>query len=195
MARSARGACGRRDAGIVGTFTNVAGNATYPRPDTGNRLPEDATLAALDALFAATNRGQCAAVAAVFGPCLYVKRACIAATGNLRTVATDDGYAAEIDFCLRAASAGYRCVVAGDVFVANDGEGSFGNRARHAEGHAATSALANLHPGHASALRELAQHESARTLARRVDLRVSPRHRARRSCSCRTRGAAASAAT
>ncbi|HLW12382.1 MAG TPA: glycosyltransferase, partial [Casimicrobiaceae bacterium] len=158
------------DAGIVGTFTNVAGNATYPRPDTGNRLPEDATPAALDALFAATNRGQCAAVAAVFGPCLYVKRACIAATGNLRTVATDDGYAAEIDFCLRAASAGYRCVVAGDVFVANDGEGSFGNRARHAEGHAATSALANLHPGHASALRELAQHESTRTLARRVDL-------------------------
>ena len=158
------------DAGIVGAFTNVAGSVTYPRPGTGNRLPEDATPAALDALFAATNRGQCAAVAAVFGPCLYVRRACIAATGDLRSVATDDGYAAELDFCLRAADAGFRCVVAGDVFVANDGEGSFGNRARHAEGYAATSALANLHPGHASVLHELAQHASTRTLARRVDL-------------------------
>ena len=158
------------DAGIVGTFTNVAGSATYPRPDTGNPLPADAAPAALDALFAVTNRGQSAAAPAVFGPCLYVTRACIAATGELRTVATDDGYAAEIDFCVRAASAGFRAVVAGDVFVANDGEGSFGNRARHAEGHAATTALANLHPGHASALRALALHESTRTLARRVDL-------------------------
>ena len=158
------------DAGIVGTFTNVAGSATYPRPDTGNPLPADAAPAALDALFAVTNRGQSAVAPAVFGPCLYVTRACIAATGELRTVATDDGYAAEIDFCVRAASAGFRAVVAGDVFVANDGEGSFGNRARHAEGHAATTALANLHPGHASALRELALHESTRTLARRVDL-------------------------
>jgi glycosyltransferase involved in cell wall biosynthesis/GT2 family glycosyltransferase len=158
------------DAGVVGTFTNVAGSATYPRPDTGNPLPDDATPVVLDALFAATNAKQSAAVAAVFGPCLYVKRACIAATGGLRSVATDDGYAGEIDFCLRAASAGYRCVVAGDVFVANEGEGSFGNRARNVEGHAAMPALANLHPGQAAALRELAQDAFTRTLAGRVDL-------------------------
>jgi glycosyltransferase involved in cell wall biosynthesis/GT2 family glycosyltransferase len=158
------------DTGIVGTFTNVAGSATYPRPDTGNPLPEEATPALLDACFAATNARQSAAVAAVFGPCLYVKRACIAATGGLRSVASDDGYAAEVDFCLRAAGAGYRCVVAGDIFVANEGEGSFGNRARNVEGHAAMPALANLHPGQAPALRELAQNPCTRTLAGQVDL-------------------------
>lgn len=155
---------------IVGTFSNVAGIATYPRPGAGNALPDGATPASLDVLFAHANRGQAGEAPAVFGPCLYVTRACISATGELRSVATGDGYGAEIDYCLRAGEAGFQSSVAGDVFVANDGEGSFGGRARHVQGHAAATALANLHPERAGALREHALHDPTRTFARRVDL-------------------------
>ncbi|HEX6137515.1 MAG TPA: glycosyltransferase, partial [Casimicrobiaceae bacterium] len=166
--------------GIVGTFANTAGVATYPRAREANRLPDDATPASLDAHFSAANRGASAeAAAGVFGPCLYLTRACLAATGGLRAVATDDGYACEIDFSLRAAAAGYRSLIASDVFVANGGEGSFGARTSGWLGHAASATLANLHRSYAKAAREFAAHDPTIPFARRVDLArlaASPRH-------------------
>ena len=156
--------------GVVGTFTNVAGIATWPRAAEANRFPDGLAPAEVDALFARTNRGRSAEVAGVFGPCLHVTRACIAAIGGLRAVDADDGYGCEIDFGLRAAEAGFRSLVAGDVFVANEGDGSFGGRALRVQGHAATTTLEHLHPAYAKARRESAAHDPTRAFAGRVDL-------------------------
>jgi glycosyltransferase involved in cell wall biosynthesis len=161
---------GAVDAGVVATFTNTAGLASYPRSGEANLLPADTTPASLDALFARANSGQSFEAAGVFGPCLYVTRACSRATGDWRAVATDDGYASEIDFALRAARAGFRALVAGDVFVANSGEGSFGGRASRVQGHAAQTTLAHLHVGYADARRAFLARDPTRAFACRVDL-------------------------
>ncbi|HKU85866.1 MAG TPA: glycosyltransferase [Casimicrobiaceae bacterium] len=159
-----------RGIGIVGTFTNVAGSATYPQPDARNPLPEGCTLESLDALFERANAGVAANVPALFGPCLHITRACIDAVGEAKTVATEDGHATEIDFALRARMAGFASRVAGDVFVRNDGEGSFGERAMRVETHAATPTLAHLHPEIVDPVRAAAASPDVRMLAGRVDL-------------------------
>src|SRR6476646_4071199 len=118
MGRLAAHARGVR-VGVVGTFTNVAGSATYPRARVPNLVPAGATAASLDALFADVNRGASVEIFAPYGPCLYWTRACIAATGDLHAVASDDGYGAEIDFGIRASAAKFRTLIAADIFVAN----------------------------------------------------------------------------
>jgi glycosyltransferase involved in cell wall biosynthesis len=156
--------------GIVGTFTNAAGSATYPQPNARNALPEGCTVESLATLFARTNAGAAANVPALFGPCLHIVRACIDAVGEMKTVATEDGHASEIDFALRARAAGFAARIAGDVFVGNDGEGSFGSRAMRVETHAATPTLAHLHPEVADPVRAAAANGEVRMLAGRVDL-------------------------
>ena len=156
--------------GVVGAFTNVAGIATWPRAGEANHLPDGLAPAEVDALFARVNRGQSAAVSGVFGPCLYVTRACVAAIGGPRALDAADGYGCEIDFALRAEAAGFGSLVAGDVFVASEGEGSFGGRALRVQGNAATTPLEHLHPAYAKARRAFIAHDPTRAFAGRVDL-------------------------
>jgi glycosyltransferase involved in cell wall biosynthesis len=158
------------DTGVIGTFTNAAGSATYPQPNVRNALPDGCTPETLDTLFARTNAEGGANVPALFGPCLYLVRACVDAVGEMRTVATEDGHASEIDFTLRATAAGFAVRIAGDVFVRNDGEGSFGTRAMRVETHAATPTLAHLHPEIADPVHAVAASGEVRLLAGRVDV-------------------------
>ena len=46
-----------RAIGVIGTFTNNVGTATYPLPRNDNALPPGLTVATLDALFARANPG------------------------------------------------------------------------------------------------------------------------------------------
>src|SRR5262249_20300760 len=76
----------------------------------------------------------------------------------------------EIDFCLRAGSAGFRHVLAGDVFVGHEGHASFGAHDAPALAVRAGTALAKLYPAYPSQRREIAGREPGRACARRVDL-------------------------
>jgi glycosyltransferase involved in cell wall biosynthesis len=116
LAFHARGA----GVGIVGTFTNANGSATYPRAGERNALPVGETNATLDALFSRTNRGHSVEVAEVYGPCRYVTREC-AAVALLQAVAAGDDRATASEASRRAARAGFRSRVAGDVFVGASG--------------------------------------------------------------------------
>ena len=156
--------------GVVGTLTNIAGIATYPHAGSHAALPEACTVESLDSLFSRVNRGEAADVPGVHGPCLYITRACVVSVGEMYPVATDDGHASEIDFSLRARDRGFRTCIAGDTFVFNDGEGSFGDRALRQQTHAAAPALAHRHPGYPALLRESAAADAVRPLAGRVDL-------------------------
>jgi glycosyltransferase involved in cell wall biosynthesis/GT2 family glycosyltransferase len=159
-----------RDVGVVGTFTNAVGSATYPLPDTDNALPRGYSVASLDALFAHANPGQAESMPVMHGPCLYFRRDCLAAVGALDGAPLGSDYGVEIDFCLRAGSAGFRHLLAGDVFVGHAGYGSYG-ALKAAELSARTQyALAKLYPAFPQQQEDLRKRDPTRTFARRVDL-------------------------
>ena len=159
-----------RGVGVIGTFTNNAGVATYPMPRHANALPAGQSVASLDALFARGSAGASVALPSVDGPCLLFRRDCLNAVGSLDGTPLGSDYGIEIDFCLRAGSAGFRHLLAGDVFVGHAGHGSFG--ALKAEGLAdrTEQALANLYPMYLAQKKEVLEREPARPFARRVDL-------------------------
>jgi GT2 family glycosyltransferase/glycosyltransferase involved in cell wall biosynthesis len=159
-----------RDAGVVATFTNNVGIATYPIPRAENALPEGESVASLDALFARANAGAAHELPFVEGPALYFRRDCLRTVGGLDGNPLGGDYGVEIDFCLRAGSAGFRHLVAGDVFVGHEGNASFGKREAPGLLDRARTALAKLYPAYATQRKDIADRDPSRRFARRVDL-------------------------
>jgi GT2 family glycosyltransferase/glycosyltransferase involved in cell wall biosynthesis len=158
-----------RDAGAIAPMTNAYGTATYPIADAANPLPPDHTVASLDALFARANDGESAGLPALEGPCVYVRRDCLTTVGAFDGGALGSDYAVITDFCLRAASSGFRHYLAGDVFVGHAGHASFGPKADTLRENA-VHALDRLYPGWVVRRAEMLEHEPGRPFARRVDL-------------------------
>lgn len=158
------------DVGVIGCFTNNVGTATYPLPRHANPLPAGHTVGTLDALFARANTGGSAMVPVIDGPCLYFRRHCLSAVGALDAAPLGSDYGVENDFCLRAGSAGYRHLLAGDVFVGHEGHASFGAREAVLLSARAEQALAKLYPSYRAQVQEGVEHEPERPFARRVDL-------------------------
>ena len=159
-----------RDVGVVATFTNSVGVATYPRAASANLLPPGHTVGTLDAAFARANAGAAVALPAVDGPCLYFRRECVRVVGALDANPLGGDYGVETDFCLRAGSAGYRHLLAGDVFVGHEGHASFGAREAESAAARADLALAKLYPSYPASRRAIVEQEPQRAFARRVDL-------------------------
>ncbi len=143
----------------VGTVTPLSNNgsiASYPEAAGNDALaPEGAE--ALDALAAATNRGRRVAIPVGVGFCLYLRRDCLNAVGNLDAAVFGKGYGEETDLCLRARAQGFTNLLAADVYVSHAGGLTFG--ARRAALLERSQRLLNLrHPGYdRSILRFLAQ--------------------------------------
>ena len=159
-----------RDVGVIGTFTNNVGTATYPLPRHANPLPPGYTVASLDALFARANAGEAVTLPAIDGPCLYFRRDCLSTVGSFDAGPLGSDYGVETDFCLRAGSAGFHHLLAGDVFVGHEGHASFAAREAIAWSARAEQALAKLYPTYRAQIDELAEREPGRPFARRVDL-------------------------
>jgi GT2 family glycosyltransferase/glycosyltransferase involved in cell wall biosynthesis len=159
-----------RDAGVIATFTNSVGIATYPVPRGENALPEGQSVASLDALFARANQGASHELPFVEGPVLYFRRDCLRTVGGLDGNPLGGDYGVEIDFCLRAGSAGFRHLVAGDVFVGHEGNASFGKREAPGLEDRARTALAKLYPAYTAQRKDIADRDPSRRFARRVDL-------------------------
>ena len=115
-------------------------------PQADNPLPPDHTVATLDALFARANDGESAGLPSVEGPCVYVRRDCLATVGSFDGAPLGSDYAVITDFSLRAASAGFRHHLAGDVFVGHAAHASFGPQATGLR-ERALHALDRLYPG------------------------------------------------
>lgn len=158
------------DVGIVGTFTNNVGAATYPLARGANALPAGQTVASLDALFARANAGKAVSLPFVEGPALYFRRGCLRTVGGFDANPLGGDYGVETDFCLRAGSAGFRHLVAGDVFVGHEGHASFGAREALAQSERAEMALAKLYPSYHAQRMDIAERDATRPCARRVDL-------------------------
>lgn len=151
-------ACARREplAATVSPFANGGGVAAYPRMGFDNPLLDEAGVAALDAIFAAENRGAVVDVPVGSEACLFVTRRALEAAGD---------FDSPRDLCLRAARAGLRNVVCGEVYV----------------GHPAWPAKSDAPPADLdAALRSFRARDPIRPLRRRVDvarLRASVRPR------------------
>ena len=160
----------RRDP-TVGTVTPFSNNATicsYPRTLEPNELPAGETTASLDAAFARANAGMSAEIPTAVGFCMYVTRACLDRVGIFDAERYGLGYGEEVDFCMRAARAGLRNVVAADGFVRHVGEVSFGDtgverRAR------AQAVVDGLYPEFQERLRDFIPRDPLRELRERVD--------------------------
>ena len=113
------------DVGIVGPMTdNINGRQRIP-------FEERPALPAIDAYaaeFRSTNRNRRVPVPGVIGFCMLFRRGLVEQIGGLDERFEVGGFEDD-DFCLRARLAGYRNVIAGDVFIHHYGSRGFvGNR-------------------------------------------------------------------
>ena len=115
------------DIATITPFSNNATVCSYPYNGWGGEVPGTLGLARLDRLFAETLAGRIADLPTAVGFCMFIRRACLDAVGSFDEAAFGRGYGEENDFSLRAAKAGWRNVLAADVFVYHRGAVSFGD--------------------------------------------------------------------
>ena len=155
----------------IGTVTPLSNDATvlsYPDPDGGNPVPDQAATVATDALAQQANADAVADIPTGVGFCLYLRRHCLEEAGLFREDCFGQGYGEENDLCLRARHLGWRSVAALGVFVAHVGGQSFGAARRHLM-RRNIAVLNRLHPGYDALI---AAHIAADPLAparRRMD--------------------------
>lgn len=82
------------------------------------------------------------------GFCLYIRRAALDAVGAFDEQAFAEGYGEENDFCQRAQAAGFRDLIAGNVFVAHARSQSFGVGRRESLGVAGMRILRERWPNY-----------------------------------------------
>lgn len=119
-----------RSAERVATVTPFSNNATicsYPWPGWGGGVPGGLGLGRLDGLFERVLAGRQIGIPVGVGCCLFIRRACLDQIGLFDAETFGRGYGEEVDFCLRAAAAGWQHLLCADVFVHHVGGVSFGN--------------------------------------------------------------------
>jgi GT2 family glycosyltransferase/glycosyltransferase involved in cell wall biosynthesis len=158
-----------RDVGTVTPFASFGGVAGYPRMDARNATPDGYSAGTLDSLFRRVNAGRYVAVPVAYGPCVYFRRACLESVGAFDDSFSSGPYGVEQDFSLRAASAGFRHLLAGDVYVQSEGGLAAGAGDGRDAGHRA-SALAKLYPEYSARHAEFLAGDPARPFRRAVDL-------------------------
>jgi GT2 family glycosyltransferase/glycosyltransferase involved in cell wall biosynthesis len=146
--------------GRIATVTPFSNNATIcSYPDFGGRsaLPADENLASINAAFLAANRNRHIEIPTAVGFCMYMKRNCIDEIGLFDEASFGAGYGEENDFCLRASAAGWKHILACDLYVFHAGEVSFGDSATSRKQHA-TSLIRERYPSYE---RDVAMHVAA----------------------------------
>ncbi len=112
----------------VSPFSNNATLCSYPAVE-GGPLPFGETLARIDAACLAANAGRSVTVPTTVGFCMYLRRDALDELGAFDAETFGRGYGEENDYCMRANAAGWRHLLACDLFVYHEGEVSFGGNA------------------------------------------------------------------
>ncbi|QJR15560.1 glycosyltransferase family 2 protein [Usitatibacter palustris] len=164
LAAHARGA----NVGTVTPFSNNATICSYPRFCENNELPAGMDTHSLDAAFHAANAGRSVDILTAVGFCMYIRRECLDRVGLFDFERYGQGYGEEVDFCMRASRAGFRHLLAGDLFVYHQGEVSFGNTGveRRAQ---AQRTVDTLYPEFQPTVRAFVQADPPRPLREAVD--------------------------
>ena len=115
------------DIATVTPFSNNATICSYPKYCQDNDLPSDFSVQELDRIFSNENSLQVVEIPTAVGFCMYIRRECLDVLGLFNLEAFGKGYGEENDFCMRVKRAGWRNVLACDVFVWHKGSVSFGD--------------------------------------------------------------------
>lgn len=111
----------------IGTATPLTNNGefmSFPAPNRSNDLPSPERIELIDQLAGRVNTQAVVDIPSGIGFCMYITRDCLDAVPQL----SEDfyrGYLEDVDFCLRAAEAGFRNVCVPSVFVGHAGSKSF----------------------------------------------------------------------
>ena len=165
LERLARAAYARGNTGTVTPWSGDGSVVSYPLPEAGTPTPD---AAALDALVSSQLSGQTVELPVGVGFCLFIRHDCHAATGRFDAEIFGRGYGEENDFCLRARAAGYRSVLAADVFVEHLGGRSFGN-SRNILWERAQRLVELRHPGYAKTVSRFLKRDPLKVLRRQLD--------------------------
>lgn len=160
---------------MIGTVTPFSNNATicsYPGMEPPYSLPEGIDLATLDRFFREENAGLSFPIPTGVGFCLFIRRPCLDAIGPFDEAAFGKGYGEEVDFCLRAAQAGWENRLAADTFVFHEGAASFGHE-RHQRQEDAQRTIDSRYPAFRSLVQEFVLRDPAAPARERVAARVA----------------------
>jgi len=166
--RLCRSACACPDVGTVTPFSNNATICSYPFEGWAGGVPGALGVAELDRLFASTNAGHMVDLPTAVGFCMLIRRACLDEIGPFDAERFGRGYGEENDFCMRAAAAGWRNVLAADVFVYHEGAVSFSGERRELTASAGKT-LMELYPDYVRKVREYVRDDPAGALRAAVD--------------------------
>ncbi|MCM2292768.1 glycosyltransferase [Allorhizobium sp. BGMRC 0089] len=155
----------------VATITPMSNNATicsYPLYDKDNFLSLEVSPQELDLLAMEANRGLSVETPTGVGFCFYMRRSVIREIGALDEKAFLLGYGEENDFCMRALGAGYKNIIAGDVFVFHTGSVSF-SASKEENFNRGQTNLALKHPNYEFLVRGHVEVDPERHLRRNLD--------------------------
>lgn len=164
--RLARAGGTARDIGTVTPFASAGGVAGYPHSQSRNALPKGHTIASLDLLFRRANAHEAVEVPDSSGPCVYVRRECLNAVGPFDDAGARFGTSQ--DLCVRATGAGFRHLLAADVYVWY--EAAHGAEEDHELATPTGGTPNELHAQYRSEQAAFALRDPARPYQRRVDL-------------------------
>jgi GT2 family glycosyltransferase len=164
-------ACAHSDSKIatVTPFSNNATICSYPFEGWQGEIPGTLGLAELDRVFAATHAKRLVDLPTAVGFCMYIRRAALDALGLFDAERYGRGYGEENDFCMHAVKAGWRNVLAADVFVYHEGSVSFSEE-RFALQAAAGKALVQAHPDYPARVHEFLVADPVNDLRCAIDL-------------------------
>lgn len=165
-----RAAYSAPDIATVTPFSNNATICSYPAFCEDNDLPKGHDLASLDCLFAQTNSRLTIEIPTAVGFCMFIRREALSRIGKFDVERFGRGYGEENDFCCRAVAAGYRNVLAADVFVWHKGNVSFGD-AHNELKQQALQKLLDRHPDYTAGVEAHVRADPAREARLAVDIR------------------------
>lgn len=116
-----------RNSADIGTATPLSNNGedtSFPRRFRSNPMLDYSTIVDIHKIAARVNAGRAIAMPNGVGFCLYVRGDVCDRFGPL-SHSYGRGYYEDVEFCLKAAEAGYRNVCATDVYVGHHGSRSF----------------------------------------------------------------------
>jgi O-antigen biosynthesis protein len=155
--------------GTVTPFSNNAEICSYPRFVQDNRIRLEVTDEIIDQLAAGVNAGLEVEIPTGVGFCMYIRRPCLEEIGAFDFENFGVGYGEENDFCRRAALAGWRNILAPNVYVRHHGATSFGKK-KTARVRAALDALERMHPGYLRLIEDFVSIDPVRSFREALDL-------------------------
>lgn len=156
----------------IATVTPLSNNGeicTVPTICEQTPMPDAALARRVAGMAAASNEGRIADIPVGVGFCLYIRRTCLDAVGPFDEATWGRGYGEETDFCLKAAAAGWRHVLAADCFVGHQGHGSFGEE-KLARIKASATIINARYPFYQERIHRFIREDPARALRQQVAL-------------------------